>query len=158
MANAAKVQERRNAIVIIILMLILIAAGIFVGTRFIVAQADTRMVAIPPVHTSLRGADGSQTVFGARVVLEVDSGTGNIDTQRMYTEIRSAIDALSIEEVSGFDGTNIMRNAVRERIADHFGEGELVGVLFTDIVSDIPMRRDEPQRNNTIFDAIFGPR
>ncbi|MCL2752535.1 MAG: hypothetical protein FWE44_00115 [Defluviitaleaceae bacterium] len=158
MAGTTKKQNRRNAILVTIPLLVLLAVGIFMVSRFVNSQPESRMVQIPAIHTYLSGSDGSRTIFGARVVLEVDSNTGNINTQQMYNEIRAAINSLSMDDVSGFDGTNIMREAVRDHISYHFAEGELISILFTDIVSDIPMQRDEPQRTNIIFDAIFAPR
>ena len=162
MAKTNTKQDKRQALVIIAVLAVLLLVGIFVTFNAIAQQRQTRyprMVSVPTVQTNIRDADGTNRPFGVRVVLEMDNNARTVDPRLVQNEVRAAIASFSHEDIAGYDGTDILREAIRERLQETFGfeEGELLGVLFNDIMSDLPLPPDDVDRRggNIIFDAIF---
>jgi len=159
--SSERASEKKTGLIILLLIVIAVAIVIVtLGTRAIGASG-TNFVEIPLVETRLIAADGTSHMFGTRVAIEVDGGTGRLDSTFLHSEVLAAVSELSYDEIISFDGMSILRRAVRERLDPHFDEGELVAVYFTDVLSGMPMPRreiDAGPRRNSVFDAIFGPR
>ena len=153
-------QNKRNtAIAVIIILGIVIIGVVFAILQINEASAPTRLVSIPMVETVLISDEGTTHSFDAQVMIEVDSSAANINQEQLYREVFAAITSLSYEEITGFNGMENVRSAVRSRLSQSFGEGDLLGVFITDIQSDISLpghRTDDVPQRNTFFDAIFG--
>ena len=137
MSDKAK-SRKQTAIILAIIAVILLTGVIFVANTM-QSQSPTRMVNVPDVQTHVVSEDGSAHLFGARVVLEVDRSTSSVNNNALYNEVRSALSSLSYEEISGANGMTLAREAVEGRLAATFGEGELVGVMFRDFLTGVPL-------------------
>ena len=156
-----KKETKTGFIIIGILVALVALAIIFAASNAGVGQSPTQLVNIPAVETMLVSADGSAHMFGARIVLELDSTAGDVDQGLLYAEISAAIAGLSYEDVISFQGPDIIRSAVQERVSGNLTEDALVAVFLTEIASDIPMLNrdvDRPPGRNLMFDAVFGGR
>jgi len=153
-------EKRLGVIILLIIIAVVVVVAVTLGTRAITA-GGTSFVEIPLVETRLTAADGTSHIFGARVAIEVEGSGTRLTSDFLHSEVLAAISVLSYDDISSFHGMNILRNVVQERLDPHFGEGELVAVYFTDVLSGVPMpsrQVDTRPRNNTVFDAIFGNR
>jgi len=153
-------QNKKNTSIAVFIILAIVLIGvIFAIMQVAEAVAPTRFVSIPLVETVLISDEGTTHSFDAQVMIEIDSSAEGISQEQLYREVFAAISSLSYEEITGFNGMENVRGAVRSRLSHSFDEGDLVGVFITDIQSDISLpghRTDDvPQRNN-FFDAIFG--
>ncbi|MCL2855522.1 MAG: hypothetical protein FWE21_07880 [Defluviitaleaceae bacterium] len=154
---SAKTNNRKQTMLILLIVaVILVVAVIFL----IVNQqpaSPTRMVNVPDVQTRLVAEDGSTHLFGARVVLEVDRSAGNVSNQQLHREVYAAISSLSYEDISGINGITNARNAIEDRLAYTFGDGELVSVLFGDFLSGMPLpQTGSGGGRNPVLDALLG--
>jgi len=154
-------KETKIGLIVIGIVAALVVLAIIFATVNTGVQSPTHLVNVPAVETVLVSDTGTAHRFGARVVLEFDNSVGDLDQTLLHSEIRAAINALSYEDITSFQGPDIIRNAVRERVSGTVAEDALVAVFLTEVMSDAPMlNRDvdrEPGRN-LIFDAVFGDR
>lgn len=160
--KSSKAEKRIGITVILLLVAFVVFAVVFISTRASMGASPTHFMDIPLVQTAVVSNEGTSHIFGARVALEIDNNTNEPDADFLHQEILSVISGLNYEELVGANGMNILRTAVEERLSLNFSEGELVGVFFTEILSDIPMprrpadNRTTPPRRDTFFEAIFG--
>ena len=157
----AKNDKKSGVILIMLLLIFLTAIVIFaINQSGTIQRAAVRFVDMPPVETILLSQDGSTHRFGARVVLEVTNETQDLNEDLLHREVTAAISKLSFDDITGFDGTDIIREAVRERLAENLGVDGLVAVYLPEIMGELPLQSmpqtSQPPRRNTIFDAIFG--
>jgi len=144
---------------VIVLLVILLVVFATVSQNTGTNNSPTQLVNMPAVQTMLVSETGTTHMFGARVVLEIDNSAGDVDHVHLHRAATAAIAALSYDDIISFQGPDIIRNAVRDRVASYLGEGELIAVFLTEVMSDIPMLNRDVDRDpgrNTMFDAIFG--
>ena len=158
--SGAKATDRKIGLIVLLIIIVSIVVVVaFMSSRLI--TAGTSFVEIPLVQTTLRAADGTSHNLGTRVALEVEGNSNRHSGDFLQREVRAAISTLSYDDITSFHGMDMLRQVVQDRLEPYFNEGELVGIYFTEVLSGMPMpsrQVDEPRRNNTVFDAIFGPR
>ena len=154
-------RDTKTGLIVLGIIIVIIILAIMLAANAAISAAPTRLVTIPAVETHILSDAGTPHMLGTRIVLEIDNSAGDVDQDQLYDEILAAVSGLSYEEIISFHGTDIIRNAVRDRVEGHLGQDELVAVFLTEIMTDMPMlNRDvdrEPNRN-LMFDAIFSPR
>jgi len=154
-------KETKTGLIIICIVAALVVLAIIFAAVNTSVQSPTHLVSVPAVETVLVSDTGTAHMFGARVVLEFDNSVGDLDQDQLHSEIRAAIDSLSYEDITSFQGPDIIRNAVRERVSGNMDEDALVAVFLTEVMSDAPMLNrdvDTGPRRNLMFDAVFGDR
>ncbi|MCL2573631.1 MAG: flagellar basal body-associated FliL family protein [Defluviitaleaceae bacterium] len=140
-------EKRTGLIVAFVLLLILLVAIAFAITQNIFSSSPANFVRVPVVQTHVLSQDGNTHMFGAQVVIELDPDAPSIDGSALYAEVLAAISSLSYEDISGFYGMDILRDAVRARVSHNLGNDiELLGVYFSQFLSDMPLPNLEEDR------------
>ena len=154
--GAKNKKENRQGLVLVLVLVVIAVAGFFVVQSVFGDSEGTRMVNVPDIETHLISADGTRHMFGARVVLELDNNAPNVRGGDLHGEVLAAINALSYEDITGFYGMDMVRDAIRARLGDTFADEELVGIFFSSMVNDMSLPRVERPRQNAAFEAFFG--
>ena len=158
-----KRKEGKAGFVVILVLAVVLVAAITLGVSRAMTTAQsvrtTRFVEVPLVETRVMDGYGASHVFGARVALEVEVGASTPDGATLQAAVLDAILTLNYDDIASFDGMNLLRQAVLDRLSNSFEGGGLVAIYFTELLSGMPMPSRQEDRlpgRNVIFDAIFG--
>jgi len=157
--KAANKEKRYGLIVVLLLLILLLTAIFFVITQTQAGRAAPNFVNVPVVETHLVSADGNMHMFGARVVIELENDAPSVDQDILYNAVVAAISGLSYEDITDYYGMETLRSAVRDRLAFSLDEGQLLGVYFSQFLSDMPLPNLEPDRTpggNPLLDVFLG--
>jgi len=160
--TASKQNKRAVAVIMVIVAIFTIAIIAFAASRsFGGMTPSSSLVNLPLIETRLMSEDGGSHFFAARIVLEIDS-ENDIDTEFLHREAQAAINALSHDDIIAFNGTDIVRSAVRERLSRSLSSSELAGIYLTEMVSDHPSmvnrELDRAPRRNPFWEMLRGNR
>jgi len=156
---SAKTNSRRQVVIVLIIIGVILAVGVFFVVNHQLSQFPTQMVNVPDVETRLVAENGSTHAFGARVVLEVDRSARSVSSNILHREVLAALSSLSYEQISGFDGMTVAREAIEKHLSSSgtFGEDELVGVMFRDFLTGVPLPGSGGGGGgNPLLDALLG--
>lgn len=159
----SKRKEGKAGLIVVLILTAAVVAAVVIGVSQAISAAqntrETRFVEVPLVETRVLSHGGTSHAFGARVSLEVARGANTPDGAALQSAVLDAISTLSYDDITSFDGMNLLRQAVLDKLSDSFNDGDLVAVYFTELLSDMPMPSRQENRlpgRNVIFDAIFG--